>query len=161
MLSNAWIIAVWADDNMLTLIAAAWTAPKSQPGMIPTTAKTSPPTVAARRASASCRSANTLGALLGITLQGLLSLARVCPYSWWHTSRNSPSMKCLGQSHCLPRNTLDSENLVLSLLGSLKYGLEGLLLMGGSQQLDNTVLWKIPVVIGLKVSIKAVLEAGA
>ena len=94
--------------------------------MIPTTSKASPPTVAARRASDSCRNASALGALLGITSQGLLSLARVRPYGRWHTSRNSPIMKCLGQSHCLPHNVLDSKNVVLGLLGSLKHGLEGL-----------------------------------
>ena len=106
-------------------------------------------------------SASALGAVLGIMPQGLLSLARVRPYDLWHTSCNSPSMKCLGQSRRLPRNTLDSENVILGLLSGLKHGLEGLLLMGSSQQLVNAVLWKIPAVIGLKASIKIVLEVGA
>ena len=131
MLSNAWIIAVWADDNVLPLIAATCSTPKFRPGMMPTTAKASQSTAAARRAIAACRSASALGALVGITLQGLLSLARVGPYNLCHTSCNSPHMKCLGQSHCLPCNALDSENIVLGLLSGLKHGLKCLPLMGG------------------------------
>ena len=161
MLSNAWIIAVWEDDDVLPLIAATCTTSKFRPGMMPTTAKASQSTAAAQRAIAACRSASALCALMGITLQGLLSLARVRPYNLWHTSRNCPSMKCLGQSHCLPCNALDSENVVLGLLSGLKHGLKGLPLMGVIQQLDDAVLREIPAVICLKANIQSILEAGA
>ena len=128
MLSNAWIIAVWADDDVLPLIATTCSTSKFRP---PTTAKASQSTTAARRAIAACRSTSALGALLGITLQGLLILSRVRPYNLWHSSHNSPRMKCLGQSHRHPRNVLDSDNVVLGLLSGLKHDLKCFPLMGG------------------------------
>jgi hypothetical protein len=69
-------------------------------------------------------------------------------------------MKCLGQTHRLLHNVLDSKNVNLGLLSGLKHGLKGLPLVGGIQRLDNAVLWEIPAVIGLKVNIQSVLEAG-
>ncbi len=98
---------------------------------------------------------------MGIASQGLLGLARVHPNNLRRTSRNSASMKCLGQSHCFLCNALDSEKVVLGLLSYLEHGLECLPLMGGIQRLNDAVLWKVPAVACLKASVKAILKAGA
>jgi hypothetical protein len=124
------------------------------------TAKASPSTVATWKAAISRRSARFLAALLGIASQGLLGLARVRPNDLRRASRNSASMKCLGQSHCFPRNALDSKKIVLGLLSCLEHSLECLPLMGGIQQSNDAVLWKVPAVACLKVSVEAILKAG-
>jgi hypothetical protein len=64
----------------------------------------------------------------------------------------SASMKGLGHSYCLPRDALDSVEVILSLLGCLQHSLQHLPLMGFIEQLHNAMSREVPV--------KTNLEAG-
>ena len=93
MVANAWIITVWANDDVMPLLASS-TFVEFRPGMRSATAKASQSAIAARRAAASCAT-SAMATLLRIASQGHLSLAGVCPYRWWCTCSNCPCMKGL------------------------------------------------------------------